>query len=541
MDIRSLIRVPILLVGFMLTFIFLSIAPLHADGFVIGKSPKMKGFDYIDETQQNAYINYSDGLQRMILTIGIASAETDRVWILPIPSAPQDIVLDILREVPEFSGDELSRNTASKLHGIRKALLAMQIYPMLFRFKEDYQYREYGYAQGIATKSNVLEDSTVIVHQHVEKEGMVSEVLTARNAEALYNYLEILGFKINTGAIPILDTYIGKEFSFVVSWVEKSEINRTAYTEKGVFVIFPTPTIYYPLIPTSVYDETWVPTTITVIGHVTPRFYGRIKGFAFAEYFVWGSIWSATDLSVFHNGENKRVNYTKIEIDSPSKYLTEDLYIDNVTPLKVRLSLFILSYPFISGLILLCLTSVSIGLILGFLLLEGLRRKPWALIIIGLSNCFTIIGLIAATYLFQTAKVTDNTVPIIKQLRETGYLKRKRYAEYLFIYGITVIFFGIFVGITDKVFTGYHPLEIFLFFVLPAFALAQVPWLLKINEKDKQLISEIKQKEGKAAVAFNIYGVEKITFIISFSLIYVITSWELIEVLIPYLVYTYHP
>jgi len=52
---------------------------------------------------------------------------------------------------------------------------------------------------------------------HLEKAGMVTEVLTTKTDEALYNYLSEKGLKIEKGTLSVLNQYIGKECSFVVS------------------------------------------------------------------------------------------------------------------------------------------------------------------------------------------------------------------------------------------------------------------------------------------------------------------------------------
>ena len=66
-------------------------------------------------------------------------------------------------------------------------------------------------------------EQDVVVYEHLEKEGITSEIVTAKTANGLYDYLKNKGLKVESGSIPVLDNYIGKEFSFVTSWISSPE------------------------------------------------------------------------------------------------------------------------------------------------------------------------------------------------------------------------------------------------------------------------------------------------------------------------------
>ena len=52
----------------------------------------------------------------------------------------------------------------------------------------------------------------IVVYQHLEKEGMVAEVLSAATSDALYEYLTRKGLKVEKDSIPIFRDYIKKNF-----------------------------------------------------------------------------------------------------------------------------------------------------------------------------------------------------------------------------------------------------------------------------------------------------------------------------------------
>lgn len=66
-------------------------------------------------------------------------------------------------------------------------------------------------------------ESDVIVYEHLDKEGISSEIITAKTTNGLYDYLKSKGLKIESGSIPVLDNYIGKDYFFVVSWMNSPE------------------------------------------------------------------------------------------------------------------------------------------------------------------------------------------------------------------------------------------------------------------------------------------------------------------------------
>ncbi len=74
-------------------------------------------------------------------------------------------------------------------------------------------------------------ETDVIVHEHLEKEGITTEIITAKTAQALYWYLQNKNLKVEEGSIPVLDHYIGKEFTFIVSWISEKVSSSLSRSE----------------------------------------------------------------------------------------------------------------------------------------------------------------------------------------------------------------------------------------------------------------------------------------------------------------------
>lgn len=193
-----------------------------ADGMIIRPDPYGNRWDYTLETNQQAFISYKNGLEKLILSVGIEEANMNAVWIFPIPTEPEKTVIDILPKLPRLIGEDIAKKAKSKLPEIKKLLQLSQLYSYFFlRVPE----KEVGYRGiegfgmlGAVPAAGVIE-TDVVVHEHLEKEGLTTEVVTAKTAQGLFDYLKNKNLKIEKGAIPALDYYIGKEFTFVVSWI----------------------------------------------------------------------------------------------------------------------------------------------------------------------------------------------------------------------------------------------------------------------------------------------------------------------------------
>ena len=74
----------------LLVFISVSLpANVKADGLVI-RMPVAEGdWTWLDENGQQAFINYQNGLEKLIIAIDIEKHDSDAVWIVPVPGKPK--------------------------------------------------------------------------------------------------------------------------------------------------------------------------------------------------------------------------------------------------------------------------------------------------------------------------------------------------------------------------------------------------------------------------------------------------------------------
>ena len=265
------------------TIFILSPLSIKADGGVIRPMPD-GDFAWVDENSQQAFINYEEGIEKLIIAVDIEEEDSEMAWILPIPGKSEEIEIDITSELPIFYGDDVvSKAKVNFNEKIATSYLAStfgQIWTLPFSIL----FVSLGSGSG-GNRETTLSDM-ITISSHIEKAGMVAEVITAKNEQAIYNYFSEKGFNIKQGSIPELSFYIEKDYSFVVSWIAPEIANKKNKGERGIFINFPVSKIYYPLVLTSAYGEAKIPITIRVLDHVKPEIFSEIKPYTKISYFT---------------------------------------------------------------------------------------------------------------------------------------------------------------------------------------------------------------------------------------------------------------
>jgi len=604
------------LIIFLVMFSFVPKSVL-ADGMMIKPDPYSDRWDYSNESNQQAFINYDNGLQKMIISVGFEGENSNgAVWLFPVPSGPNKVAIDVVKSLPGLSGEEISKKAKSNLDDTTKFLQMTQLYTIPFisfygtlgttgKGIENTLDAPQGFGRGV--------EQDVVVYEHLEKEGITSEIITAKTANGLYDYFQSKGLKIERGSIPVLDNYIGKEYSFVASWISSPEkiisaddiknnlyiyfssqyrypkffslvdslkqkypefnqtSNSTDYlksqqgetvlreltqaiqndpsiitdtynrnqnlaNQRGVFVTFPTEEIYFPLLPTSVYGSKTVPATIRVIGHVSPKVFQDIKSYTKTEYYVDSYASFADDLKNFYNGQNQNIKYTKIEINAPSKFFTDDLWLKAQAPTKTYYSTFVAKHPVVSAIILFILSSILAGILAGLIIFKDLRRNPVKLGLIGLSNFLTILGLLITTVLVGTKNKNESIEPILAEIKQKGYLWKRRVATILFFVAIPFLVFGLFalpslvreLSYSMRYFDFEDFIPVLIIYVLPITALIVSFIIKRIKPEDKNLFEQLKLS-GYSSWSFQPKDKLKIAFVPVFSISFLIISWLLVK------------
>jgi len=345
---------------------------------------------YGNDSTEQSFINFENGTEKLIISLELKNTSRDAVLVIPIPAKPESVKSDILSETPKFYGYDVPERARENLLGIRNSLLATQIYPLVPWVLDSLFNGSTGSVdKSMPTDSLGMTQQDIVVYQHLEKNGLIAEVLSAKNSDALYRYLTEKGLKAEKDSIPIFRDYINERFSFVVSWINPSTSEITA---RGLIMTFPADKIFYPLKPGSAYSGIGTEKVINVVGFVSPELYSDIQDSTKVDYFY------SDNGSFFKDffSSDEGFGFTRIIVNAEPNKLTQDLYISDNAPLKILNAHFINVHPFVYGLILLIIISfLSTYAVIRLLLLSTLTKTKY----IGLSlvNCLTIIGTIVGS------------------------------------------------------------------------------------------------------------------------------------------------
>lgn len=319
-----------------------------ADG---GVFVKIDTVSYVPEDSQFGVIDYRNGIEKLFISVGFPWQESEKMaWIFPIPSDPDRVQADIVDGYISFSGTDIVEEAREAISDsaedfcVSYALsVAMPWFlPMIMMDMTTGLVggttlggsREFGGGNG----------NGVTVHSHSEAGGLVLELISATAGEGVYTYLADKGLDLAEGTVPQFDHYVREDFSFIVTWVEDSGLTLH---QPGVLVRFPTERMYYPLKLTSVYGDHVVPMNVIVVDHVWPQVYWDIMSYTRVRFHD-GSVYGGRDTHELWTPEGARMSefvasirdswdweFTAIEIEAPSRVLSQDLWIDVGVPPKL--------------------------------------------------------------------------------------------------------------------------------------------------------------------------------------------------------------
>jgi len=439
---------PILMLSILLSFVFVQFA--FADGGIVIYDPDMWRWQLQDMNQQLCTINYENGFENMLLSVDVTDLHGEKaVWIFPVPAKPDKTVIDIIKGFPRLRGYDVEKKVDETISTSFSMMRFSQLYTLPIE-------GIFLVSLGGARSKAIFEE--ISVYEHIEKMGLTTELITTEDENAFNNYLMNKGLNLPSDLKSILEDYIGENYSFVVSWIsdiekfkEESEL-RDRYGNTintiGVSISFPTNKIYFPLKPTSVYGSQEIPILIYVTGHVIPELYSEIKKSSQVNYFVQGYYNVPNELQSFFNGKTsiKDLKYTKIKLNSPSKYLTNDLWIKNSAPINVTLADFANKSILGLGLIFFVLSSCLASMFGGIVAFgkDEISKKKLALF--GLWNFLTLIGFWIAA---NSLRVRKPSPELEQQLKLEGFkIYDRRRNSFIFFF---TIFFLIITGILQIV------------------------------------------------------------------------------------------
>ncbi|HUV61241.1 MAG TPA: hypothetical protein VMW71_03625 [Thermoplasmata archaeon] len=459
-------RLPIVVVAALFA-LPLAMPLASADGMMHYYSSVYDDWNLSAEETQYGMINYVDGEERFMLTIRVDSESLDladaAVWMFAIPADSDTIDIDLMPAVTELNGETVADLARKELCSNLLLGYGTQLYPILmlplFGAVDSPLALSDGYRGLLSTGGDVE------VTQHVESSGLTAEVVSTTQADALESYLEDRELHLDDAADSLIAEYIGQDYSFIISWISDMEQFRdegvlqydhsteSYYYELGLYSVFPTDRIFYPLRLTSIYGETVVPMMLQILGHVEPDDsafdYGKL-GIAVRHsvddrYYIYVS----QELSEFFTSDAQTIDpygdfmldvkYTEVVITAPSEQLEVDLWMVPTSSASLDVQQWIQENGFVTATMVIIVLSVMTGVIAGIIVFGQHRPVLWKFAALGLANLLTIIGLwLVARRLEIERTMTRSEIPLSSRQYRSDFLF---VYTFVFIVSITSVLF----------------------------------------------------------------------------------------------------
>lgn len=417
--------------------------PAAGDGIVVGHnvSDAFDRWGFVDEDTQFGLISYSEGTENMILSIKVTHSQLtaldQAVWIYPIPSNPRNVTIGGVGEVSAISGTYLESEVEDAMGKGIDLTTFSQVYPFILSLFVPVQLNPNApftmAPRDLGTGATGGNDS-VEIFQTFQGYGLTTELTGTNSSSGLRDYLAGMQLSLPSGASGIIDEYVGKDCSFVISrisnmteFLDTAPViydYTTAYYSVGVAVSFSTDQIFYPLRLTSTYGNAEVPMLIQVIGHVSPRASaGRMH--IEPHYMVGraGDLGLSVSSFLGTSRNTYGMDYTELVFDSRANLLTDDLWMDDSQPLSVGILKYTKDNSWAVALPIFALSSIVSSLLSTLIVFWGNKPQLGRAALLGLFNFTTLIGLgIAARHFIDRRILFRDVNYLLPEHPVAGYL-----------------------------------------------------------------------------------------------------------------------
>lgn len=239
------------------------LAPARGDGLALKQGRDTSQWRPLAEKEQLAAIHHADGVQRMLLAIGVEMADDERAaWIFPVRGPAERVRVEIADRFPRFIGKDPRAEARAAISRITGLWRCWALPPLLL------------------LQFPTLRGGLQRYHE-VNAHGVHAEVVTAHSGAALAEHLGAQSVDVAREALVALEPYFTAEYALVVVWITSAEQLLGTFPNIAdrwqadgrwpcVFMQFPTPAPFFPLRPTAAYGAAVVPLRVYAVGLHTP-------------------------------------------------------------------------------------------------------------------------------------------------------------------------------------------------------------------------------------------------------------------------------
>lgn len=417
------------------------------------------------ESNQYAIIDYNEGYERLGLTVEFAASSkgTNAIWVVPIPANPAKTDIKLIDGFPTPYGNNIAEQARNVVSSAAFFAGVWGTFPLTLPIGLFLMVILRGAVPGSASIRGMDGSSYydgISIFQRVSLGGVTSDLVGTNDPSELENYLQSKGVTLAGEYKMILEKYVEKDYSFVITYIsdwqkfqsQKGGQNNYGYYRSGdmtpitLRIGFPTEKAYFPLKLTSMYGDRVIPITIYMMGNYKPELYSGIGGGVKTEYFRNGNVADNRDYYMrdsrnydssgkyigpvfeefFRPGRTlSNLDYTKIKINEPSINFKDDLWFDEGLPISFGVKKLIADNFWVMLILVMAICSALASIGAGRLAFSDGSVSDDRLAMHSLWNFTTMIGLVLATFFWNTQKLDEKTSKQLKDKGLTAYDGRK--------------------------------------------------------------------------------------------------------------------
>lgn len=368
---------------------------LFADGKVF------KGLDYgsfmpVTEESQHAIIAHKDGREAMLLAVNFALEDNEKAfWLFPVPGKPEEVKADVVDTFPWIKGIDPRMDAKAKFQILFGLQTISQPYTLPFVC-----------CVMPALGTVGIKGMDLNIHSIVEKHGLRIETLSTESAKSLTLYLNEKGIQIDEPELSVFTDYLNEQYTLIfVEFSSKEQLLKEFPDYEGfqrgdkgrwpaVFVDFPSEKIFFPLKPTSSYED-YISISLKILGYVKNE-KELSDSWHFGHYRQTNIEGTFPDVFNSYIPE-KALYYTSYYFRGDARELTDDLWMTPFKPKALRYASFVNNIAqlgngyviIILGILLFLFQSWACGGLTGLVFFR--KWNPYA--IVGLGNIVTLLGV----------------------------------------------------------------------------------------------------------------------------------------------------
>lgn len=89
------------------------------------------GWSYGNDSAEQSFIHFEDGVERLVISRTFENGSKDTVWIIPVPAHPESVKVDVLSDLPRYSGYDVVVRAKREMKTLAEGIVYSQIYPLL--------------------------------------------------------------------------------------------------------------------------------------------------------------------------------------------------------------------------------------------------------------------------------------------------------------------------------------------------------------------------------------------------------------------------